>query len=49
MNRLRSFTPASDPALTANREAELETLLRAGNYTVPPDTNRPVPAARVER
>jgi len=40
---------ASDTALTANLEAELETLIRAVNYTVPPDTDTPVPAARAER
>ena len=40
---------ASDAALTANLEAELETLIRVVNYTVPPDTDKPVPAARVEK
>ena len=40
---------ASDAALTAKLEAELERLTKAVNYTVPPNANKPPPAAKVDK
>jgi arylsulfatase A-like enzyme len=40
---------ASDAALTAKLEAELDKLVKAVNYTVPPDANKPPPAGKVDR
>jgi arylsulfatase A-like enzyme len=40
---------ASDAALTAKLEAELERLTKAVNYTVPPNANKPPPAAKADQ
>ena len=39
---------AFDAALTAKLEAELDSLMKAVNYTVPPNANKPPPAAKVD-
>ena len=40
---------ASDAALTAKLEAELDSLMKAVNYTVPPNANKPPPAAKEDK
>ena len=39
---------ASDAALSAKLEAELATLMKAVNYTVPANANKPQPAAKAD-
>ncbi len=40
---------ASDAALSVKLEAELDSLMQAVDYTVPPDAHKPPPDAKVDK